>query len=831
MSPIRLSRVRGLLILATAVLLAASVGGASISPTPAVGAAASGQHSCSTNGSHIDYIKCQLAHHVPGGRGRIWEHTTDNTLTGHWLLDTPDCWAGDYNSCVANGSPTPGNRALSDAIRTDIAAATTWVDIATLMNCSGTDGSGSGSGNDQCTVDGFPDGSFHQAIVDGLNEAVKGDAININNKLVVRILGGSPQAVLSNGIPQEKYVSRLQQALSTEAKFDVDLTVMRHTTDAGAWNHAKIVAVDGRTAITGGQNLWAEAYESASPVADLSVRVVGPAAGSAHDFLDELWTDKACPDSRTAKNWPATPCPREHRERSGGQRGTVDVLSVASMGTGIVDNTLTDPGAAYPSPLTRCRGMYRYDETMVRMNPELIALWSLIESADRRIDISAQQLSAALGPCNEIDNPIVGPSHPIDNRLFDLLAQKMRAGVKVRIIVTGAGTGSAGYGGSTDPRLPEITSSLRSRVNDTTLCENLELAPLRHKANVATWPNGTPPRNHTKLISVDNEAFYVGSRNLYPANLQEHGFIIEDSGASATLTREYLDPAWQASRPDAVVDHSQGRCRLDDGRVELQGPARPIESHRRRATLVNNASLPAVVSALVAGDRHGPRVLPSGDPSACDLSTVSVAAEFPPPPTNAVNPSLVLGPGDSCTFDVVAPTHWPAGPIDVRINTSIGHSVVPVEVVDRQEYQVTAQGSWVAVGQRLTGISAGDRVVISAWVKTSGLSGSTFVSLNHWQHGVKRNVVQRSNQVSGTRGWTQVATTFVVPPGTTMIEPMFVVNGRGTARIDSFHVYNSTTERQLAGNGGFEGVRSAAPPPYWFWSNNNNYSLATVVSG
>ena len=50
----------------------------------------------------------------------------------------------------------------------------------------------------------------------------------------------------------------------------------------------------------------------------------------------------------------------------------------------------------------------------------------------------------------------------------------------------------------------------------------------RHVISVgATWANGQLVSNHAKLVAVDDEAFYIGSQNLYPGRLQELGVIVE----------------------------------------------------------------------------------------------------------------------------------------------------------------------------------------------------------------------------------------------------------------------------------------------------------------
>ena len=53
---------------------------------------------------------------------------------------------------------------------------------------------------------------------------------------------------------------------------------------------------------------------------------------------------------------------------------------------------------------------------------------------------------------------------------------------------------------------------------------------------------------------VDDTAFYIGSRNVYPDTTQDHGFIIEDAEAVRQLNERFLDKQWQYSRNAAICD-------------------------------------------------------------------------------------------------------------------------------------------------------------------------------------------------------------------------------------------------------------------------------------
>ncbi len=56
-----------------------------------------------------------------------------------------------------------------------------------------------------------------------------------------------------------------------------------------SWNHAKIVAVDGRTSVVGGHNMYSQDYLIDQAIHDISMELRGSAAIDAHRFADELW--------------------------------------------------------------------------------------------------------------------------------------------------------------------------------------------------------------------------------------------------------------------------------------------------------------------------------------------------------------------------------------------------------------------------------------------------------------------------------------------------------------------------------------------------------------
>ncbi|MEV6318868.1 phospholipase D-like domain-containing protein [Streptomyces sp. NPDC051776] len=505
---------------------------------------------------HLDAVERTLKEVSPGLEGTVWQRTGGNRLDAPegdpsgWLLQTPGCW-GDP-ACHDRA----GSRALLERMERNIARAERTVDISTLAP--------------------FPNGRFQDAIVDGLKASVAA-----GHKPRVRILVGAAPLYHLNVVPS-RYRDELARKLG-EAAADVTLNVASMTTSRTAlsWNHSKLLVVDGRTAITGGINGWKDDYlDTAHPVSDADIALSGPAAGSASRYLDRLW-DWTCTNSTNpTRVWLAAsagaPCMRTLEGGEGGESGEngrpkppaagdVPVIAVGGLGAGIEgkDPTSLFAPALPTAPDATCTGgladRTNADRDYDTVNPEESALRSLVASAENRIDISQQDLN---GTCP--------PLPRYDVRLYDTLAAKLEDGVKVRVVVSDpANRGAVGSGGySQITSLAEISDILRERLRrltgsrgkaDAVMCENLQLATFRSSPK-ARWADGAPYAAHHKVVSVDDSAFYVGSKNLYPAWLQDFGYIVEDPTAAGQLKKALLDPEWKYSKETATFDYARGVC-------------------------------------------------------------------------------------------------------------------------------------------------------------------------------------------------------------------------------------------------------------------------------
>lgn len=61
------------------------------------------------------------------------------------------------------------------------------------------------------------------------------------------------------------------------------------------------------------------------------------------------------------------------------------------------------------------------------------------------------------------------------------------------------------------------------------------------------------PGNHAKLMVIDDEAYVVGSDNLYPGFLSEFNFLVEGVDAVGDVLKTYWEPLWKYAGPHAMT--------------------------------------------------------------------------------------------------------------------------------------------------------------------------------------------------------------------------------------------------------------------------------------
>lgn len=507
--------------------------------------------SASAGTPHLDSVEETLREVAPDLEGTVWGRTEGNTISGSvgsWLLQTPGCWGSE--DCAR----PEGFDNFQSTVRADIASAEHGVDITTLVS--------------------YPDGILQEDLVSGLQTALAR-----NPGLKIRILGGAAPCFGNLfGVRCETaahYMSRLKRDLGKAAENARIMVAGMQTQFMASWNHAKILVVDGRTAVVGGHNFWSDVYGPVTdPVSDVSMRLTGPGAAFSQRYNDQLWAFVCKTHHRSLQielrrsKALKGQCLDNEAPKKGERTGSVAALAVGALGLGMQRprgnekplSAVIDRDATC-SPTAKDR--FNNDPAYAALNPDIASLRALIASAKKSIFLSQQDL---ISPCFP---PFANWRY--DARLLDILVAKLLEGVRLRIVVStpGAKQGDANGTYSFIKDLTAVTGLLLQKLEQAglsvsdakaTLCGGLQLAPLRVAHGVGTWSNGHAIANHGKVVLVDDVAFYVGSRNLYPTILQEFGFIVEDETAAAELREQYSVPMWENSKSSAIIDAETGVC-------------------------------------------------------------------------------------------------------------------------------------------------------------------------------------------------------------------------------------------------------------------------------
>lgn len=354
--------------------------------------------------------------------------------------------------------------------------------------------------------------------------------------------------------------------------------------ELGSWNHAKIIAVDGRTAIVGGHNLWTYDYLTTSyPVHDLSMRLRGPAAQDAHKLASRLWTF-VCNNPETlatsrkahlgAGESPQPGCQPKVDLLPPIQAGHTPVLAVGNLGLWNVLAYFNDAAQA-----------------------SVYARSFLMDRATTSIKISQQEIATRVPP-EDPKGTIVYPTF-----FMRSLGAALVRNVDVYIVLGGDAEGQySGY--SHGIPIKDVGEAIRKEVqkqpNAPTgkartelLCKRLHLANLRFSKD-KRWigpDNESWVRNHAKMWMIDDHVFYIGADNVYPAALQEFGYIVGGKDETSVVLDQYWNPLWTYSKETAVSGSHQSSCMFKTLEAEAVEQRRPGDRLDARPARINRSSI------------------------------------------------------------------------------------------------------------------------------------------------------------------------------------------------------------------------------------------------
>jgi len=411
-----------------------------------------------------------------------------------------------------------------------------------------------------------PDNDFKIMIEDAL-KVVAQRSKDTDKKIIVRFLFGN---VISAPVNCEAVITSFTEGLPTDSKLEIWVGAWRN---GMCWNHAKIVAVDGKEVYTGGHNLWTEVYLKEDPIHDTSIHLTGDVAVQAHLFMNEQWKFIRKEQS-TLKGWFVSKIP--------------DGIPLPSV-TRVTISEWPKKSKTY-APLIMQESeqiviedavpiisLGRYGNIVDDARSSDDAFIAMFDAAQRSIKLLLQDL----GPVNMViaGKKIVYKSWPKDY-LKAFSRAMFERGVDVEIVLSNIGSGehrgNYSNGWSCEEVAAEIIKTMKEQFPEasidqlkTKVKENLRVCFLRNKSG-NEWASGNKVGLHSKVFIVDEVCTYVGSQNLYLFDLAEWGVAIDDEKKTSEIMESLWNPMWNASYLDGcdcdedkvieILDVDRDRC-------------------------------------------------------------------------------------------------------------------------------------------------------------------------------------------------------------------------------------------------------------------------------
>mmetsp|Transcript_43746 Transcript_43746/g.106076 ORF Transcript_43746/g.106076 Transcript_43746/m.106076 type:complete len:606 (+) Transcript_43746:139-1956(+) len=428
-----------------------------------------------------------------------------------------------------------------------------------------------------------PDGLFMAAFKKALADIC--DRELSLGRITIRILFGN---IVGMPVNCNKLIAELTRDLPKDAGSKIKLWVGSWRKGV-SWNHAKIVAVDGKHLWTGGHNFWHGHYLKTSPVNDLSIYLKGPVARDGHEYANAQWgyivkkqstawgrfVDKRIPDAVdvprkarvTVSDWPeGTTAEFPPRYKKAKELKTERMLRGPARSDDGGDNNSDNPWHHVP-----ILSMGRYGVVLKKHRPSDDAIIAMFDSAQTIIRLALQDIGPVCLPKTKMSLP--GCRWP--KEYLEPLAKVMwLKGVDVELVLSNPNSipgnlspTEANYGNGWScvdvaseliktiiklfPDAEENHAKLRNIVKD-----NLRVCFLRSPRGGTRYNDGATLGLHSKHFIIDDVCCYIGSQNLYICDLAEWGIVIDKEEAVQKIKAEYWDEMWKVSytREDCDVD-------------------------------------------------------------------------------------------------------------------------------------------------------------------------------------------------------------------------------------------------------------------------------------
>lgn len=443
-----------------------------------------------------EYLKTEL----PKEDDRLFGLAKHNHFGGvdESLFDTP------HNSWTdPDGVQGPPVVRFVTAIFEHVARATHIVDILTMER---------------------PTGTFMRALTRAFERIA--DA-RLPQVVTVRLLMG--KTAEPGIIDVEGVINEIEAALGSSRKGRIDFYVgqargkSEHWAIDGSWNHAKVIAVDGKSMIVGGHNLWGPDYLEKEPVFDISMRLEGEVTRGGHLFAESLWdfvrryqgsaqtySHRLRPD--LGREWNKTPDRWHHPVIP--HSGAVPILWATCPGWDVFKDSDNKDVITDSALLCFLRAMTK--ATHCRMSLQDLGsdkMGGLNDFEEYQFTGHPYKLIACKGYYFIL---------PVIEAIAEFLARPKHN--PMEIVLTSSAAGGRDYSHKVPPSVIYNVISycmskrgLNKEACLTAFSQKLTLGSVSFSRARNRWPGSNNPiRNHAKFWMLDGKLMYVGSANKYP---------------------------------------------------------------------------------------------------------------------------------------------------------------------------------------------------------------------------------------------------------------------------------------------------------------------------
>jgi hypothetical protein len=414
-----------------------------------------------------------------------------------------------------------------------------------------------------------PDGYFMETIKEAL-ATVAARSKETGNKIIVRFM-------FANVITVPCDCNAILKEFTNGIPTDTNLQIWVGSWRKGmCWNHAKIVAVDGKYLYTGGHNLWDPVYLRKDPIHDTSIQLEGNVALEGHNFANELWSFVA-------------------KEESSVMGWLVDKLPDSSFVPTMTRVTIS----AWPNEAPTFAPTFKEEMVVVVKTQDksdssntvpIIALGrygNIVEkgrSSDKAFiamfdaaQTSLRFLLQDLGPVNKTVAGVKISYRGWPKEYMKAMGCAMwERGVDIEIVLSNPGSGEKRGNYSNGWSCAEVAAEIIKAMQEEhpevmevdirkKVADNLRVCFLKIGSGNA-WKDGSKIGLHSKLFIVDDVCTYVGSQNLYQFDLAEWGVVIDSQERTAAIMESLWTPMWTDSYGDGSdchVDEVMEALKLD----------------------------------------------------------------------------------------------------------------------------------------------------------------------------------------------------------------------------------------------------------------------------